>query len=96
MKMRNLWIVAVLLAVLMPQAMSAREETVYSPSRNIVVNFDVKDGIPYYNVLFNGKQVIKDSRLGLELVSAKSNGDFNNFDNKQPWTKTRYTMVSPR
>lgn len=83
MKMRNLWIVAVLLAVLMPQAMSAREETVYSPSRNIVVNFDVKDGIPYYNVLFNGKQVIKDSRLGLELVSAKSNGDFNNFDNKQ-------------
>ena len=83
MKMRNLWIVAVLLAVLMPQAMSAREETVYSPSRNIVVNFDVKDGIPYYNVLFNGKQVIKDSRLGLKLVSAKSNGDFNNFDNKQ-------------
>jgi alpha-glucosidase len=47
------------------------------------VNFDVKDGVPVYNVVFNGKEVIKDSRLGLELVSAKGNGEFNNFDNKQ-------------
>ena len=63
--------------------MSAKVETVYSPSRNIAVNFDVVDGIPYYNVEYNGKQVIKNSRLGLELVSAKGNGEFNSFDNKQ-------------
>ena len=58
-------------------------ETVYSPSRNIAVNFDVKDGVPVYDVVFNGRQVIKESRLGLELNSAKGNGEFNNFDNKQ-------------
>ena len=58
-------------------------ETVYSPSRNIAVNFDVKDGVPVYDVVFNGQQVIKESRLGLELNSAKGNGEFNNFDNKQ-------------
>ena len=63
--------------------MWARVETVYSPDRNIAVNFDVKDGFAVYNVVFNGKEVIKDSRLGLELVSAKGNGEFNNFDNKQ-------------
>ena len=69
--------------LMVPARMSARVETVYSPDHNIAVNFDVKDGFAVYNVVFNGKEVIKDSRLGLELVSAKGNGEFNNFDNKQ-------------
>jgi len=83
MKMRSLSFLILVLSLLVPASMSARIETVYSPSRNIAVNFEVRDGIPYYNVEFNGNQVIKDSRLGLELVSAKGNGEFNNFDNKQ-------------
>ena len=72
-----------LLALLVPAQLSAREKKVFSPDGNICVNFDVKDGIPVYNVLFGDKQVIKDSRLGLELASVKGNGEFNNFDNKQ-------------
>ncbi len=100
MKMRHLGLVVLLLAVLVPQVMSARVETVYSPDRNISVNFDVKDGIPVYNVEYNGKQVIRDSRLGLELVSAKSNGDFNNFDNKQTVDQNSlydgFTLLSAR
>ena len=81
--MRTLSFLILVLSLLLPATVSARVETVYSPDRNIAVNFEVKDGIPIYNVLFNGKEVIRDSRLGLELVSVKGNGEFNNFNNKQ-------------
>ena len=83
LRVRCLWVVALVMAVLFPSQLLARVETIYSPSRNIAVNFDVKDGVPVYNVEFNGKQVIKDSRLGLELALVKDNSDFNNFDSKQ-------------
>ena len=83
LRLRNLELVALVLALLVPVRLLARDKVVYSPDRNICVNFDVKDGIPVYNVLFGDKQVIKDSRLGLELASVKGNGEFNNFDNKQ-------------
>ena len=83
MIMRCLQYIILVAMLCLPSWMSAKVETVYSPSRNIAVNFDVVDGIPYYNVEYNGKQVIKNSRLGLELVSAKGNGEFNSFDNKQ-------------
>ena len=72
-----------LLTLFVPAQLSAREKKVFSPDGNICVNFDVNEGIPFYNVMFNGKQVIKNSRLGLELASVKGNGEFNNFDNKQ-------------
>ena len=83
LRLRNLGLVALVLTLLVPVRLLARDKVVYSPDRNICVNFDVKDGIPVYNVLFGDKQVIKDSRLGLELASVKGNGEFNNFDNKQ-------------
>ena len=83
MKMRNLVLVLLLVALMIPGRMSARVETVYSPNREIAVQVDVKDGVPVYQVSFKGKEVIRESRLGLELASVKSNSDFNNFDNKQ-------------
>ena len=83
LKLRKLGFVTLLLTLLVPAQLSAREKKVFSPDGNICVNFDVNEGIPFYNVMFNGKQVIKNSRLGLELASVKGNGEFNNFDNKQ-------------
>ena len=83
MKMRYLSLVMCLVALLAPMSLQARVETAQSPDGNIVVNVDVKDGVPVYNVMFHGKVVIPESRLGLELVSAKAGGDFNNFDNKR-------------
>lgn len=80
---KYLTLAAIAVALLFPVRMNAKEQTVYSPDRNIEVHFDVKDGIPVYRVMFNGKEVIKESRLGLELASVKGNGEFNNFDNKQ-------------
>jgi alpha-glucosidase len=83
MKIRFLYFAALVALLIVPAQVSARIETVYSPDRNICVNFDVKDGVPIYNVTFKGQQVIKESRLGLELVSVKGNSSFNDFDSKQ-------------
>ena len=100
MKMRYLAIIASLVAVFIPMSLNARVETVFSPNRDISVNFDVKDGIPVYDVIYKGKQVIRESRLGLELVSAKGNGEFNNFDNKQVLNQNSlydgFTMLTAR
>ena len=96
--MRYLYFAAVVIAMLLPARLSADVESVSSPDRNIAVNFDVKDGVPVYNVVFAGKEVIRDSRLGLELVSVKGNGEFNNFDNKQVMNQNSlydgFTMMS--
>ena len=83
MKIRFLCCIALVASLIVPAHVSARIETVYSPDRNICVNFDVKDGVPVYDVTFKGQQVIKESRLGLELVGAKGNSSFNDFDSKQ-------------
>ena len=82
MKLRN--IVLVLMAVMLcgTATVSAQVETAYSPNHNIAVNFTVADGVPVYNVMFKGKQVIRDSRLGLDLLSAKGSGKGTNFNNK--------------
>ena len=54
-------------------------EKVTSPSGNLVVNFDVKDGVPVYSMDYKGKQVVRESRLGLELISANGRNNFNDF-----------------
>ena len=96
--MRRLYFAAVVIAMLFPVRLWADVESVSSPDRNIAVNFDVKDGVPVYNVVFAGKEVIRDSRLGLELVSVKGNGEFSNFDNKQVMNQNSlcdgFTMMS--
>ncbi len=98
--MRTLSFLILVLSLLVPASVSARIETAYSPDQNIVVNFDVVDGVPFYNVTYKGKQVIRDSRLGLELVSAKGNGEFNNFDNKMAENQNSlydgFTMLTTR
>ena len=81
-KMRYLYIAILLLALFVPATLSARVESVKSPNQNITVNFDVKDGVPVYNVEFKGKQVICESRLGFDFVSSKGSGKGTNFNNK--------------
>lgn len=100
MKMRSLYFLVLALVLLVPSTLSARVETAYSPDQDIVVNFDVIDGVPYYNVSFKGKQVIGDSRLGLDLVSAKGSGKGSNFNNKvsiaENSMRDGFTMLSTR
>lgn len=52
-------------------ALCAAAEEIKSPDGKITVNVDVKDGVPEYSMTFDGKTVIKPSRLGLELVNDK-------------------------
>lgn len=49
-------------------AFAATEVT--SPDGNVVLGFDVVDGRPTYEISYKGKEVIKPSTLGLELVGA--------------------------
>jgi len=66
-----------LLALTASQATAV--ETISSPSGNITVNLDVRDGKAFYDVAFKGKQVIKPSRLGLQLDSEIQHQDFNDW-----------------
>ncbi|MCF0182187.1 MAG: glycoside hydrolase family 97 protein [Muribaculaceae bacterium] len=59
---------AIILATI---AISAQPAEMASPSRNIVVNFDVIGGKPTYSVAYKGEQVVKPSTLGLELTDAE-------------------------
>ncbi|MCQ2229142.1 MAG: glycoside hydrolase family 97 protein [Bacteroidales bacterium] len=58
---------AALLAVLGFQCSAVSAQEVSSPSGNIKVAFRLADGVPTYNVNFNNKTVVADSRLGLKL-----------------------------
>ena len=64
-RMRYLAFALLMGVLLVPATMSARVETVYSPNHEIGVNFEVKGGVPVYNVSFKGQPLIQDSRLGL-------------------------------
>ena len=48
-------------------------ETLNSPNGKLAVTFDLTvDGTPTYALTFDGKDVVKPSRLGLELKSGDS------------------------
>ena len=55
-------------------------ESVSSPNGNVVVNFDVKEGLPVYWVDYKQKPVILESRLGLELDDVSMRNSFESFD----------------
>lgn len=43
-------------------------QTLKSPDGKFEMNFQLKDGVPYYNLKHQGKTVVEDSRLGLRLL----------------------------
>lgn len=42
-------------------------QTIQSPNGNLSLKFEVKDGTPYYELKYKNKDVVKPSKLGLEL-----------------------------
>ena len=42
-------------------------QTLKSPDGKFQMDFNLKNGVPYYNLKFNGKTVVEDSKLGLRL-----------------------------
>ncbi len=59
------------LFVLALLSMTAVAQTVSSPDGNVSVSFALDKGIPTYQVTYKGKDVVKTSRLGLELAKDK-------------------------
>lgn len=47
-------------------------QTIQSPNGNLKLEFEVKEGIPYYQMAFKNKAVILPSKLGLELKNQPS------------------------
>ncbi|AZI22571.1 glycoside hydrolase family 97 protein [Chryseobacterium taklimakanense] len=43
-------------------------QTLKSPDGKFEMNFHLKSGVPYYNLKYQGKTVIEDSKLGLRLL----------------------------
>ncbi|MCQ2213012.1 MAG: glycoside hydrolase family 97 protein [Bacteroidaceae bacterium] len=66
---KNLIILASLLASL---GMNAQTASVSSPDGKLVVNFDIKDTKPMYEVIYDGKQMLDYSPLGF----VADNGDY--------------------
>lgn len=60
----------ILLFFMLPMALLA--QVVKSPNGNVCVNFSLQgNGIPTYSMTYQGKTVVKPSRLGLELMKDK-------------------------
>ena len=43
-------------------------QTLKSPDGKFEMNFQLKAGVPFYDLKYNGKTVVEDSKLGLRLL----------------------------
>lgn len=72
---------------------------IYSPNKNIQVIFILKDGIPYYNLIYKNKYIINQSKLGFIFNNTEPlnknfkivNYDYNSLDKiwTQPWGEVK-------
>ena len=60
---------------------TAMAQTVKSPNGNVSLTFALDNGIPTYQLSYKGKDVVRPSRLGLELAKDKhANKGYNETD----------------
>jgi alpha-glucosidase len=60
-------------------------QTFTSPNKNLVASFSISnDGSPVYNLSYKGKEVIKPSKLGFELMPETPQRDFDDFSPEIP------------
>ncbi|MBP1613516.1 MAG: alpha-glucosidase [Bacteroidetes bacterium] len=60
-------------------AVAMKAELIKSPNGELVLNFEVKEGVPVYELSYKGKPVIKESKLGIELKDGNEPASFNDF-----------------
>lgn len=68
------FLVPVLALLAAPFFCMAQQSIIQSPDRKITVTVKQNDGVPYYQVSYNNKEVIKPSRLGLTTSYADYSG----------------------
>lgn len=67
--MKKTFLLAALLAC---AGLGAKADEVKSPNGEIVLNVDVKEGVPVYRLDYKQRPIVKESRLGLELKDGKN------------------------
>lgn len=63
--MKNLKIGAL---TLLASSFMLTAQTLKSPDGNFEMNFQLKNGVPYYNLKYHGNTIVEDSKLGLRLL----------------------------
>ena len=61
-----------IISALLFSALNVDADVVTSPNGIVSIDFQLKNGVPTYQVDYKGKPVIKESRLGLELRDGKN------------------------
>ncbi|GEN65713.1 glycoside hydrolase family 97 protein [Chryseobacterium rhizosphaerae] len=62
--MKKITVGAVLLSMMF---VGVKAQSLKSPDGKFEMNFQLKNGVPYYNLTYNGGVVVEDSKLGLRL-----------------------------
>ena len=57
-------------------------QTLFSPNRELKMDFSIEKGRPTYTLQYKGKTVIAPSHLGIELKGESQRREFNEMDNK--------------
>lgn len=84
---------AILLSMMFAEV---KAQSLKSPDGTFEMNFQLKQGVPYYNLTYNGAVVVEDSKLGLRLfkdsairfASEITKADDAKFDLNNGFTKT--------
>jgi glucan 1,4-alpha-glucosidase len=66
---------------------AAKAQQIKSPDGNFSLNFELRNGVPYYNLNYKDKAVVKPSSLGLELANEEL-GLMNGFSLAKSETST--------
>ncbi len=67
--MKKITVGALLLSMMF---VGVKAQSLKSPDGKFEMNFQLKDGIPFYNLKYNGSVVVEDSKLGLRLFKDKA------------------------
>ncbi len=62
--MKKITVGALLLSMMFT---GVKAQSLKSPDGKFEMNFQLKDGVPFYNLKYNGAVVVEDSKLGLRL-----------------------------
>ena len=66
--------------------------SIHSPDKNTVIDFELKDGVPHYQVIYKDKHILNSSSLGFEL---KDQPTFDQFEVTGSDTSTFYETWKP-
>ncbi|WP_223607532.1 glycoside hydrolase family 97 protein [Chryseobacterium sp. OSA05B] len=91
--MKKITVGAMLLSMMF---VGVKAQSLKSPDGKFEMNFQLKEGVPYYNLKYNGAVVVEDSKLGLRLfkdsaikfASEIAKPDDAKFDLNNGFTKT--------